>query len=142
MRTSMAAALCATIAFAVIPYAERLRAQLKPQLQSGQTLTYLVSYETNRGIKTESRVAIPNLPMDSKVQARGLLSIEVLGLEASGATRMRSRFESLASDTAIGKSGHDTDPAQITKTPAETRRVEFKILSDGTAAEVTGLENL
>ena len=121
------------------------RANLFPKLQEGQTLTYLVRFRSDKNVKTESNLVIPLAPADSKVDARGLLRIQILDLQPAG-TRLavHARGEFLSGNTgesASKNASQKQNSGQLPLKPAG-KPIEFTISRDGSAEKITGLDAL
>jgi hypothetical protein len=106
------------------------RIQLFPKLQAGQIITYQVSCRITKEAKTQSTVVMAQAPSDATIDVRGLLRIQVLGVDSQGqrATfHARSWFQSLDADarakTPAPVSAQEQDPAGIP--------LEFTIFPDG-----------
>jgi len=118
---------------------------LIPKLQPGQTFTYLIRYRSDKNVKTESSFAVPLAPTASQVDAHGLLRIQILDLQVSGAKPVvHARAQFLREDSgasvvkpAGGKSVSSTQPVAPDGSP-----IEFTISHDGLAEEITGLDSL
>src|SRR5260370_5562616 len=73
------------------------RVNLLPKLRSGQTITYLIRYRSDKTVKTESNVVAPMVPNAAQMDAHGLLRIEILDVQQQGAKpAMHARPEYLA----------------------------------------------
>src|SRR5213079_3531546 len=64
------------------------RVSLLPKLQPGQTLIYLIRFQSDKTVKTESKVVTPIAPNAAQVDAHGLLLVEVLDVQPAGAKAM------------------------------------------------------
>src|SRR5882762_5022903 len=75
---------------------------LFPRLQAGQTLSYQISYHSDKHIKTQSSVIVATPADSAKIDVNVLLRLEILGVRAQGTRaviRARTRFEVLDSDS-------------------------------------------
>src|SRR5262245_8090054 len=63
-------------------FAQKL--QLAPRVKGGQTFFYRIDFRSSRNMRTESRLASPQLPATDNVNGSGLLQVEVLEAGASG----------------------------------------------------------
>ena len=78
------------------------RVHLLPQLQPGQTVIYLIRFQSDKTVKTESRVIAPMVPNAAQMDAHGLLRVEILGVQQT-ATRpaIHARGQFLTLDTGV-----------------------------------------
>src|SRR5260370_10152078 len=78
------------------------RVNLLPQLQPGQTITYLIRFQSDKTVKTESKVVAPMAPNDAQIDAHGLLRVEILDVQQT-ATRptIHARCPFLTLDTGV-----------------------------------------
>src|SRR5713101_4791155 len=78
------------------------RVHLIPKLQPGQTITYLIRFQSDKTVKTESKVVAPMVPNAAQIDAHGLLRIEILDVQQT-ATRpvIRARGQFLTLDTGV-----------------------------------------
>ena len=150
-RRRLASFFIATFLAAPLPSAHSSsdRLQLFPRLTSGETLTYEVSYRNDKEAKTESSVVMagsPGSPPDISVDVRGLLRLEVLGIEAQGSRSVihaRTWFLSLNSDLRMKLPDNlPTPPDQTQKQDPKGIAVEFTIFADGRVDHVKGLDAL
>jgi len=51
------------------------RVHLLPKLQPGQTITYLIRFQSDKAVKTESKVVAPMAPNAAQIDAHGLLQV-------------------------------------------------------------------
>jgi hypothetical protein len=121
------------------------RMKLFPNLQPAQTLTYLIRYQSDKNVKTESTVAAPMAPNAARLDAHGLLRIEVLDVQPAGTKKIlhaRAKFLSLDSG-AWPKQHGDKKPVRDTqRSDPEAKSVEFTISADGFVENVQGLDSL
>jgi hypothetical protein len=123
------------------------RLNLFPRLTAGQTLTYEVSYRNDKQAKTESSVVMAGSPPpDISVDVRGVLRLEVLGIQAQGSRaviRARTWFQSLNSDAGMKVPDNlPTPPDPTQKQDPKGIAVEFTIFPDGRVDQVKGLDAL
>jgi hypothetical protein len=121
------------------------RVNLFPKLRPGQTLSYEVSYQSEKQTKTQSSVFLVEPPPNANVDAHALLRLEVLDVQAQGeraTTRARARFASLDSDAKvkISNSGPAHDPTS--QENPDDPSIEFTIFPDGRVDQLKGLEAL
>lgn len=121
------------LAAAAFPRARSERLKLLPQLRPGQTLDYLVSFQSGRDINTQSNVIVPNLPGAGNVTVLATLRVEVLPTQ-HGALRLRTVMHPFSA--APGKPS-----AQAPSSSASTA-VEFSLDGSGSASQITGLDAL
>jgi len=121
------------------------RANLFPQLQAGATIFYEVSYASDRKVKTESAVAAPMAPNGARVNAHGLLRVEVLDVAAPDGRplmHLRTQFETLNSDTHLRMPNEKPGQSQVVLLDPQGKFVEFTLLPDGRIDTVKGLDAL
>jgi len=119
------------------------RVNLFPRLQPGQTLSYQISYHSDKHVKTESRV-IAAAPDDSaKIDVSALLRLEVLSVQTQGGRAVihaRARFEVLDSDSHFKVPNIEPPAAQVQRQDPDGKFIEFTILPDGRLDQVSGLD--
>ena len=121
------------------------RVKLIPDLRAGQTITYLISYRSDKHVKTESNVVAPMAPNAAQLDAHGLLQIDVLDVQQTGgkaAIHARSQFRTLDSGVWVKKHGDKEPRSQVQKVDPEGKQIEFTILPDGSVEKITGLDAL
>ncbi|HYT23138.1 MAG TPA: hypothetical protein VEW05_23255 [Candidatus Polarisedimenticolia bacterium] len=121
------------------------RVHLLPQLQPGQTVIYLIRFQSDKTVKTESRVIAPMVPNAAQMDAHGLLRVEILGVQQT-ATRpaIHARGQFLTLDTGVWiKEPRDKKPNwDKQRVDPEGKTIEFTISPDGSVSEVKGLDSL
>lgn len=129
-----AAAFLSATAIAFVPSAgaRSEQRQLAPQLRRGQTLAYLVSFQSDRDISTQSTLIVPNLSGGEKTTAMATLRLEVLSA-ANGAFRLR---------TSLQRFSPAPDKAQAPSAESRPSIVEFTLASNGSASEIVGLDSV
>src|SRR5271155_1678206 len=60
------------------------RVHLFPNLQAGQILDYQISYRSARQTRTQSSIVMAQTPPEARIDLRGQLRMEVLGVESQG----------------------------------------------------------
>ncbi len=120
------------------------RTSLLPQLHAGQTLTYLIRYQSSKNVKTESNVALPLAPTASQTDTRGLLRIEVLHLQPAGDRfAIHARGEFLNDHYGVpAKPAGERSKLEAAPLSPEGNPVEFTISAEGLAEKITGLDSL
>ena len=122
------------------------RLNLFPRLTVGQTLTYQISYRNEKQANAKSSVVMASAPADVAVDVRGLLRLEVLGIEIQGSRSVihgRSWFQSLDSATKMKLPGTVSTPAdQVQQQDPRGIAIEFTIFPDGRVDQVKGLDAL
>lgn len=117
-----------------------------PKLSAGQTLTFQVAYHSEKQAKTQSSVVMANRPSGANVDVRGLLRLEVLGVEKVGARSVihaRTWFQSLDSTTQIEVPRNLPTPSdQAQRQDPKGIAIEFSLLPDGRVDQVKGLDAL
>jgi len=133
------------LAAASIAPSREQRASLLPKLQTGQTLTYLIRYRSDKNVKTESSLVVPLAPAASQMDAHGLLRIEVLDLQQAGgrlAIHAQCQFLSEEGGTSANKPASGKSKRELQPLAAEGKPIEFTISPDGFAEKITGLDAL
>ena len=132
------------LAAATLCAADR-RAHFLPQLQPGQTITYLIRFQSDKTVKTESRVVAPMVPNAAQIDAHGLLRIEILDVQQT-ATRpaIHARGQFLILDTGVWIKGPKDKKPNWDKERVDPngKTIEFTISPDGSVNEVKGLDSL
>jgi hypothetical protein len=121
------------------------RVQLLPKLQSGQTITYLIRFQSDRTVKTESRVVAPMAPNDAQIDAHGLLRVQILDvLETSDKPAIHARGQFLTLDSGAWLKGpRDKKPdGDKQRVDPNAKSIEFTISPDGSVNNVNGLDSL
>jgi hypothetical protein len=121
------------------------RVNLFPKLQVGQTITYEISYRSEKQTKTRSSVLLAEAPPTANVEVRGLLRFEVLGVRPErerAIIHARTRFASLHSGPRRPTPNAEPSPDQAQPEDREEVYVEFTILPDGRIDQVKGLDAL
>src|SRR5260370_13754215 len=78
------------------------RVNLIPKLQPGQTITYLIRFQSDKTVKTESKVVAPMVPNAAQIDAHGLLRIDILDVQQKATTpAIHARGQFLTLDTGV-----------------------------------------
>src|SRR5256885_2551021 len=118
---------------------------LLPRLQLSQTITYLIRFQSDKTVKTESKVVAPMAPNAAQIDAHGLLRVEILDVQRQGskaAIHARGRFLTLDSGVWLKKPGDKKPNRDKQRVDPSGKSIEFTISSDGLVNEVKGLESL
>jgi len=141
--------LSSIVVFMILPAAALCagdkRVHFLPQLQSGQTITYLVRFQSDKNVKTESSVVTPLAPNAAQVDAHGLLRIEVLDVQQTAtraAIHMRGRFLTLDSGVWVKSPGEKKPNWDRQRVDPKGKSIEFTISPDGSVNNVKGLDSL
>lgn len=121
------------------------RVLLLPKLQPGQTFTYLIRFQSDKTVKTESKVVAPMAPDAPQFNAHGLLRVEILDVqETAGNTTLHARGQFLTPNSGVAvKPPSDKNPAgNIPHVDPDSRSVEFAIFPDGSVNNIKGLDSL
>src|SRR5438552_1763925 len=121
------------------------RVSLLPKLQPGQTLIYLIRFQSDKTVKTESKVVAPMAPNAAQIDAHGLLLVEVLDVQPAGAKAMihaRGQFLTLDSGVWLKKPGDRESGWDRQHVDPHGKSIEFTISPDGSVNEVKGLDFL
>jgi hypothetical protein len=118
---------------------------LLPKLQPGQTITYLIRFQSDKTIKTKSKVVAPLAPDAAQLDVHGLLRVEILQVqETAGNTTIHARGRFLAPDSAAAiKVPNENNPdANNSHADANAKSIEFTISADGSVNNAKGLDLL
>ncbi len=121
------------------------RVSLLPKLQPGQTLIYLIRFQSDKTVKTESKVVAPMAPNAAQIDAHGLLLVEVLDVQPAAAKAMihaRGQFLTLDSGVWLKKPGDSESGWGRQHVDPHGKSIEFTIYPDGSVNEVKGLDFL
>src|SRR5256885_16719730 len=121
------------------------RVSLLPKLQPGQTLIYLIRFQSDKTVKTESKVVAPMAPNATQIDAHGLLLVEVLDVRPPGAQAMihaRGPFLTLDAGAWLNKPGDNKSGWDRERVDPQGESIEFTISPDGSVNEVKGLDFL
>jgi hypothetical protein len=121
------------------------RVTLLPQLQPGQTLTYLVRFKSDKKVKTESSVVVPVAPNAAQIDAHGLLRIEILDVQQiSGkpVIHAKAQFVTLDSGVWVKKPGDKKPNWDKQRIDPAGKVIEFTISPGGTFENISGLDTL
>ena len=146
MKRRLHLATTVTLLFVAIAAAStEQRVSLLPRLRAGQTITYLIRFQSVKKIKTESNVAVPFAPDSAQIDAQGLLRLEILEVQPFAGrpvVRARARFLTLGSAVPATKpNGMNSNENQNRSDPTDNF-VQFIISSDGFFEQVSGLDAL
>lgn len=145
MRSKANLAVGVLLVSVAIAAAADQRVDLLPKLQSGQTITYLIRFQSDKKIKTESRVASPMVPNAAQIDARGLLRVEILDVQLAGgkpAIHAKAHFLTLDSGVWLKKPGDKKPDWNKQRMDPEGKSIEFTISPDGSVGKITGLDSL
>jgi hypothetical protein len=126
-------------------YAGDKRVQLLPKLLPGQTVTYLIRFQSDKTVKTESRVVAPMAPNDAQIDAHGLLRVEILDVQGIGgkaAIHARGQFLTLDSGVWMKGPGEKKPDWDKQRVDPHGKSIEFTISPDGSVNDVKGLDSL
>jgi hypothetical protein len=121
------------------------RANLLPKLQPGQTLNYLIRFQSDRKIKTESKVALAMAPSAVQLDAHGLLRVEILDVQTSGGkpvVQARARFLTLDSGAWLKKPGDKKPDWNWQRVDPAGKTIDFAISPAGSFENISGLDSL
>lgn len=138
----VATILCS--AFALAGTADQ-RVSLLPKLRPGQVLTYLVRFQSEKKVKTESNVAVPLAPQAAQIDAHGLLRIEILSVQQPAGRPVihaQARFLTLNSGVWLKHPGEQKPNWDIQREDPAGKTIEFTISSLGSFEQISGLETL
>ena len=121
------------------------RINLLPKLQPGQTIIYLIRFQSDKTVKTESRVVAPMAPNAAQIDAHGLLRVEILDVQQPGskaAIHARGRFLTLDSGVWLKRPGDKKPDWDKQRVDPHGKSIDFTISPDGSVNEVKGLDTL
>src|SRR6267378_7486496 len=122
-----------------------MRVKLIPDLRAGQTITYLIRFQSDKNVKTESNVVAPMAPNEAQIDAHGLLRVEILDVQPTGSKatiHARGQFLVLDSGASLKGPGHKLPAEDNQRVEPDGKSIEFTISSDGSANGVNGLDSL
>ena len=121
------------------------RINLLPKLHPGQTITYLIRFQSDKTVKTESKVVAPMAPNAAQIDAHGLLRVEIRDVQQAGrkaTIHARGRFLTLDSGVWLKRPGDKKPDWDKQRVDPSGKSIEFTISSDGSVNEVKGLDSL
>ena len=121
------------------------RINLLPRLQLNQTITYLIRFQSDKTVKTESKVVAPMAPNAAQIDAHGLLRVEILDVQQPGskaAIHARGRFLTLDSGVWLKRPGDKKPDWDKQRVDPHGKSIDFTISPDGSVNEVKGLDTL
>jgi len=121
------------------------RVHLLPKLQPGQIMTYLIRFQSDKNIKTESKVVAPMAPDAAQLDVHGLLRVEILQVqETAGNATIHARGQFLTSDSgaAIQLPNENNSDVNNSHADANAKSIEFTISPDGSVNTAKGLDSL
>src|SRR3989442_6703162 len=84
------------------------RVHLIPKLHPGQTITYLIRFQSDKTVKTESKVVAPMGPTAAQLDANGLLRVEILDVQETGSkAAIHARAQFLTLDYGVSSQVND-----------------------------------
>src|SRR5271169_6890917 len=82
------------------------RVNLLPKLRPGQTVTYLIRFQSDKTVKTESKVVTLLGRNTAQLDAHGLLRVEILDVQqAKDNATIRARGQFLTQDFGVSVKG-------------------------------------
>jgi hypothetical protein len=145
MKLKISPAVSVVLLAAAIAGAGDRRVDLLPKLQPGQILTYLIRFQSDKKIKTESKVALALAPDAVQLDAHGLLRVEVLDVQTSGGkpiVHAKARFLTLDSGVWMKKPGAKKPNWNKQLVDPAGKFIDFAIAPDGSFEKVSGLDTL
>jgi hypothetical protein len=132
------------LAFASLGAGDR-RVPLLPKLRVGQTIIYLIRFQSAKIVKSESNVIAPMAPDAAQLDAHGLLRVEILDVQQPAGKliiRARGQFLTMASDAPVKSPNAKNPDGNIPRADDNGKSIEFTIFPDGPVNEVRGLDLL
>jgi hypothetical protein len=121
------------------------RINLIPKLQPGQTIIYLIRFQSDKSVKTESQVVAPLAPNAAQIDVHGLLRVEILDLQLTGSkTTIHARGQFLTPDSGawLNRPGEKKPVWDKQRANPNNKSIEFTISSEGSVNSVKGLDSL
>jgi hypothetical protein len=121
------------------------RVHLLPKLQPGQVIYYLIRFQSDKNVKTQSKVVAPMAPDAAQLDAHGLLRVEILDVQHSAnksTIHARGRFLSLDSGVWVKKPGDKKPDWDAQRLDPNGKTIEFTISPDGSINDVKNLDSL
>src|SRR5712692_10036080 len=121
------------------------RVHLIPQLHSGQTVTYLIRLQSDKTVKTESKVVAPMGPNAAQIDANGVLRVDILDVLETGskaAIHARAQFLTLDSGFSSKVKGDIKPNGEKQSVVSASKFVEFTISPDGSVKNPKGIDSL
>jgi len=121
------------------------RVHLLPKLQCGQIIIYLIRFQADKNVKSESKVVTPLAPNAAQIDAHGLLRIEVLDvkqIDAKAEIRARAKFLNLDSGVWLKKPGQKKPAWDAQLVDPDGKTIEFTISPDGSVNDLKRLDSL
>ena len=143
--TGRAAIILLSIVNVITLGAADKRINLFPKLQPGQTITYLIRFQSDKTVKTESKVVAPMAPNAAQIDAHGLLRVEILDVQQAGgkaAIHARGRFLTLDSGVWLKRPGDKKPNFDKQRVDPSGKSIDFTISPDGSVNEIKGLDSL
>jgi hypothetical protein len=132
------------VAIAALGTGDR-RVHLLPKLLPGQFLTYLIRFQSDKTVKTESKVVGPMAPNAVQLDANGLLRVEILDIQERGSkatVHARAQFLTLGSGAWATGSGDKKSAWDKQQRDPNGKSIEFTISPVGSVNGVNGLDSL
>jgi hypothetical protein len=129
-------AILMVLVSAPLAQGEGKRIRLVPRLQPGQSFDYLLDFQSDREIKTESSVVTPNLPAGHKISVLDRIHVVVVG--GDGAS---FRLRTLLQQSPYSASGAAREEKPSTEA-GSAFAVEFTLHNNGAVGQIKGLDGL
>ena len=116
------------------------RVNLFPRLHAGQAIVYRIRFRANKGVTTESRVAMPLSPTPLQIDMLASLRMEILEVQSAGGKALihvRALFEALHPGEEES-TGRQTEEGESSRDDSSKKSIEFTIHADGQLADVKG----
>jgi hypothetical protein len=120
-------------------------ADLLPKLQPGQSLTYLIRFQSDKTVKTESKVVTLVAPNAASLDAHGVLRVGILDVQQTGGKatiHARGQFQTLDSGVPVNRPAGKDPGENIQRVEPKGKSIEFTISPDGSVINVKGLDSL
>ncbi len=130
---------------AITLFAGSKRVHLLPKLQPGQTFVYLIRFQSDKTVKSESKVVARMAPDAAQLDAHGLLRVEVLDVQktAGNATiHARGQFLTQDSGTVVKVPNEKSPDGNVLHADPNGKSVEFTISPNGSVNDIKGLDSL
>src|SRR4029077_7701024 len=121
------------------------RVHLLPKLQPGQVIYYLIRFQSDKNVKTQSKGVAPRASDAAELDAHGLLRLEILEDQQAAnksTIHARGRFLSLDSGVWLKKPGDKKPDWRAQRLDPNGKTIEFTISPDGSINDVKNLDSL
>src|SRR5258708_10001256 len=100
------------------------------KLQPGQVIIYLIRFQADKNVKSESKVVAPRAPNAARIDAHGLLRIEILDVKeinSKAEIHAQAAFLTLDSSVWLKKPGDKKPAWDKQRVDPDGKTIEFTI---------------